>query len=133
MTVRARRLRKRPTDAEQRLWRALRRQQIGGMAFRRQHPVGSYVLDFYCPDIGLGIEVDGGQHNEDARAYDERRERWLASRGIAMIRFWNNEVLTNLDGVLTEIVRKIDERRVRHATPSLTLPLSGGGKSTGAR
>jgi very-short-patch-repair endonuclease len=103
------------------------------MAFRRQHPIGSYVLDFYCPALGLAIEVDGGQHGDDAaRARDERRTRWLSSKGITIVRFWNNDVFANFEGVLTEIVRAVEALRLQQATPSLTLPLSGGGKEAGA-
>jgi very-short-patch-repair endonuclease len=129
MTPRARRLRSDMTEAEKKLWYALRRDQLNGLSFRRQHPVGPYVLDFYCPALRLAVELDGGQHGEDdTRSRDERRARWLASRGIEIARFWNNDVLGNLEGVLGEIahIAKHTARRLR--TPSLTLPLSGGGK-----
>jgi very-short-patch-repair endonuclease len=96
--------------------------------------MGAYVLDFYCPTIGLAIELDGGQHSaEIVRPYDERRTRWLASNEIAVLRFWNNDVFSNFDGVLSEIARSVDELRLRRRTPSLTLPLSGGGKKSGDR
>jgi very-short-patch-repair endonuclease len=128
MTSRARRLRANLTDAEQKLWRALRRNQIGNFNFRRQHPLGPYTLDFYCPQLLLGIEVDGGQHNEKLRrTSDNRRTSWLESKGISVIRFWNNEVLQNLDGVLSEINRVVVPRS--EVTPSPTLPLSGGGRN----
>ena len=127
MTGRARGLRSSLTDAERKLWQALRRDQLGGLHFRRQHPVGLYTLDFYCPALRLGIEVDGGQHGEDMhRVKDARRTAWLTARQITVVRFWNNEVLSNIEGVLSEILRVAEEARQR-LTPSLTLPLSGGG------
>jgi very-short-patch-repair endonuclease len=138
MTKRAQRLRQNTTDAEQKLWRALRRNQIGELSFRRQHPIGAYVIDFYCPALRLAIEVDGGQHGGDAgHAYDDRRSRWLGSKGITVLRYWNNDVLSNLEGVLENIVHAIETLKSRRATPSrrasrADLPLSGGGEGTGA-
>ncbi len=130
MTRRARRLRVDMTDAEQKLWRALRRNQIGGLNFRRQHPVGPYTLDFYCPPLRLAIEVDGGQHGEDpAQRKDRHRSDWLASKGIVVIRFWNNDVLGNISGVVSEIRRVALKLSAQAATPSPTLPLSGGGSA----
>lgn len=127
MTQRARRLRAQLSDAEQKLWRALRREQINGLSFRRQHPVGAYALDFYCPALHLAIEVDGGQHAEATIVKkDRKRSEYLAEHGIHIVRFWNNDVLGNLNGVLEEIVRLAHERKM---TPSPTLPLSGGGRS----
>jgi very-short-patch-repair endonuclease len=119
------------TDAETKLWHALRRDQINGLNFRRQHPAGPYTLDFYCPRLRLGIELDGGQHAEDRRAADERRSRWLETKGIQIIRFWNNDVLANTRGVLEEIER-VAEKRAQMITPSLPLPLSGGGNGESA-
>ena len=128
MTERARRLRHNPTDVERKLWYRLRRDQLNGLNFRRQHPLGPYVLDFYCPAIGLAIELDGGQHTFDRqRHHDERRTRWLEANGIRLIRFWNNDVTGNLSGVLEEIARTASE-----LTPSPTLPLSGGGRRESA-
>jgi very-short-patch-repair endonuclease len=133
MVAKARRLRGAPSDAEQKLWRALRRDQIGGLSFRRQHAVGAYVLVFCCPGIRLAIEVDGGQHDFSAeRKRDRQRTKWLQEKGIHLIRFWNNDVLGNLDGFLSEIVRVSEGLCSRRATPSLTLPLSGGGNSSAA-
>ncbi len=129
MTKRARRLRANLTDAEKKLWHALRRDQINGLNFRRQHPVGPYTLDFYCPSIHLGIEIDGGQHAEEAALRkDAQRSSFLASKDIVVIRFWNNDVLGNLEGVLAEIVRVSIEQVAKPKTPSPTLPLSGGGR-----
>jgi very-short-patch-repair endonuclease len=99
---RARELRKTPTDAETRLWSRLRRRQLGGFRFRRQQPIGLYIVDFFCPEAKLVIEVDGGQHAENAA--DEARTRWIEKRGYRIIRFWNNDVLGNTDGVLLSIL-----------------------------
>ena len=131
VTARARKLRGDPTDAEQKLWWVLRRRQIKDRKFRRQHPIGPYVLDFYCSTVRLAIEVDGGQHNHEAeRARDERRTRWLSAQGVTVLRFWNSDVLENVEGVWSEIVRTIETQCSLRATPSLTLPLSGGGKES---
>jgi very-short-patch-repair endonuclease len=128
MTSCARRLRKNLTDAEKRLWRALRRDQLLGLNFRRQHPIGPYVLDFYCSALALAVEIDGGQHNyADKRLSDERRSRLLSNKGIRVVRFWNNEVLQNIEGVLSEIARFAEARHC-NGTPSPALPLSGGGR-----
>lgn len=132
MTARARNLRGNMTDAEGRLWRALRRDQLDGLHFRRQHPIGPFTLDFYCPSLRLAVELDGGQHAEQQKPADERRTRWLAGKGIAVIRYWNNDVLGNLPGVLDDLVAHL-ERRARDMTPSPALPLSGGGSSGTAR
>ena len=126
MTSRARRLRGNMSDAEYKLWQVLRRDQLRGLHFRRQHPIGPYTLDFYCPSIQLAVEVDGGQHAELKKVHDERRTRWLTGNGVMVVRYWNNDVLSNLEGVLTDLVRVI-ETRAQALTPSLTLPLSGGG------
>jgi very-short-patch-repair endonuclease len=128
MTARARRLREGVTDAEQKLWRALRRNQLNGLNFRRQHPIGPYTLDFDCSKIRLGIGIDGGQHNSDVEIRkDTERSKWLASKGVAIIRFWNNDTLGNTEGVLAEIARVAQERS-KTLTPSPALPLSGGGR-----
>ena len=99
----ARALRSRPTDVEQLLWQHLRLRQVDGHKFRRQRPVGKYIVDFVCLEKKLVIEVDGGQHN-DAKADDAMRDRWLRSQGYRVLRFWNHEVLTQIDGVM-EMVR----------------------------
>jgi very-short-patch-repair endonuclease len=127
MTKRARRLRGTMTDAETKLWQKLRRNGIDGFTFRRQHPLGASTLDFYCPSLRLAIEIDGGQHaTASVRRRDANRERWLEERGILTLRFWNNDVLADLDGVSSAISEAIAQRRGQ--TPSLTLPLSGGEK-----
>ncbi len=98
----ARRLRKNPTEAEKRLWDALRGRQIDRHRFRRQHPLGAYVVDFVCLAEKLVVEVDGGQHAENLHA-DAERTAWLQSRGYRVLRFWNNDVLENMEGVAEAI------------------------------
>jgi very-short-patch-repair endonuclease len=107
----ARALRSTMTDAEQLLWYCLRRKQLGGFRFRRQHPFEMFVLDFYCCETKLAIELDGGQHNEpEGIARDTVRTEFLAEHGIQVIRFWNNDVFTNLEGVLQQIYGVLEER-----------------------
>ena len=98
LRARARELRNNPTDAERALWQQLRRRQIGGYKFRRQHPLGNYIVDFFCVEKGLIIELDGGQHQERI-AYDNIRTEWLASQGFRVLRFWNNQVLEEIEAV----------------------------------
>jgi len=100
---RARRLRNDRTDAEAKLWRALRDRRLGGWKWRRQVPIEPYIVDFLCVEASLVVEVDGGQH-ADQIAYDERRTRYLEARGLRVIRFWNSAVLTNLDGACLTIL-----------------------------
>lgn len=97
-SIRARTLRRNPTEAERKLWSILRDRQLDGRRFRRQHPIGPYIVDFICLDEKLVIEVDGGQHATQ-RDEDSERTEWLADRGYQVIRFWNNEVLSNIEGV----------------------------------
>jgi very-short-patch-repair endonuclease len=101
----ARRLRVEMTDAERVLWRALRAHRLRGIGFRRQAPLGPYIADFVCHALKLVIEVDGGQHSGSAR--DARRDDWMAREGYKVLRFWNNDVLGNLEGVLDRIGREI--------------------------
>ena len=94
------------TDAEVALWAKLRRRQLYDHQFRRQKPIGKFIVDFYCPSASLVIEIDGGQHyTEDGQAYDAKRDAYLRSLGLEVKRFSNSEVLRNLDGVIEEIVR----------------------------
>ena len=107
-TALAHRLRSNPTDAEQLIWTRLRAKQLDGAKFRRQQPIGPYVVDFASFEHNLVVEIDGGQHNEDhQRGLDERRTLWLQGEGFTVMRFWNNEVLGNLDGVLDKIVEAL--------------------------
>jgi very-short-patch-repair endonuclease len=99
------------TDTEQLLWHCLRRKQLGGFRFRRQHPFERFVLDFYCCETKLAIELDGGQHNEpDTKKRDIERTNLLASHGIQVLRFWNNDVVINLEGVSQKIYDLLLER-----------------------
>ncbi|MEH6950970.1 endonuclease domain-containing protein [Nitrobacter sp. NHB1] len=97
----ARSLRSRMTDAERKLWFALKDRRFQGLKFRRQVPAGPYVADFLCYELRLVVEVDGGQHAESV--HDAERDRWFADNGFRTLRFWNNDVLSNLEGVLTAI------------------------------
>ena len=101
-TKRAKRLRRDSTNVERKLWRHLRDRGIGHAKFRRQHPIGRYVVDFACIEAGLVVELDGGQH-VDQQEYDADRTGYLESKGFQVIRFWNNEVLENIEGVLGAI------------------------------
>ncbi len=106
--TRARNLRKAMPEAEKRLWALLRRKQLDGFRFRRQHPVGPYVIDFFCFGSKLAVELDGWQHGEaEARAYDARRTRWLQAQGIEVIRFWNEDVFDAPDAVVYAIYRAL--------------------------
>jgi len=90
------------------LWSRIRRKQIGGYKFRRQYSIGSYVLDFYCPVLKLVIEIDGKSHNSsDIKSYDQERQKEIEGLGIAFLRFNNEEINNNLDGVLERIDEKI--------------------------
>ena len=103
MKERARRLRKRQTDAERRLWSRLRNHLLAGYKFRRQQVMGVYIVDFVCLEPKLIIELDGGQHATQIE-YDAKRSSYLNSLGFKMLRFWNNDVLRNTDSVL-EFIR----------------------------
>jgi very-short-patch-repair endonuclease len=105
-TLVARHLRREGTDVERILWHALR-ERVGPWKFRRQHPIGRRIADFACPARKLAIELDGSQHAERTDA-DDRRSAELASHGYRVIRFWNNEILDNLDGVLETVRRALE-------------------------
>ncbi len=116
-------LRNNISDAEQVLWHLLRGHQISGLKFRRQHPFGDDILDFVCLENRLVIEVDGGQHGKQA-AYDENRTQKLQAAGFRVLRFWNNEVLKEMESVSEKIWLVIQELQ-SHPPPN--LPLEGGG------
>ena len=98
-------MRRRPTEAEKKLWSRLRNRQLVGVKFRRQHLIGHFVIDFYCHEARLAIEVDGDNHAEEYQAaYDNLRTAELESHGVRVLRFWNNEVLNNIEGVLDAIL-----------------------------
>ena len=103
-------LRQDQTDAEAKLWTRLRCGKLEGLKFRRQFPVGQFIADFCCPQRRLIIELDGGQHAEQPSA-DEWRSRVLSERGYRVVRFWNNEVLTDMDSVLEQILGVLREGR----------------------
>ncbi len=102
------------TDAERRLWYWLRAHRFGGYKFKRQVPVGPYVVDFACLNSGIVVEVDGGQHASSAQ--DRERDAWLRNRGLVVLRYWNTEVLKSANAVLEDIMKALTEREA--------LPLS---------
>ncbi|MEP7011615.1 MAG: endonuclease domain-containing protein [Acidobacteriota bacterium] len=109
LTPVARRLRHSMTDAERHLWRHLRLLALG-VQFRRQVPIGNFIVDFACLRRRLVIEIDGGQHMESRK--DEARDAWLRERGYRVLRFWNHEVLGNVEGVVAAIVAKLEGNRL---------------------
>ena len=100
-------MRREPTEAEKRLWSALRDRRLSQYKFRRQHPVGRFIVDFVCLEEKLTIELDGGQHAAQAR-YDNKRTLSLEAAGYRVLRFWNNDVLANTEGVLTMIIQQLE-------------------------
>ncbi len=105
MLNRAKSLRSNMTEAEELLWQEIRAHRLGGLSFRRQVPKGHYIVDFYCAKHSLVVELDGFQHGEDAtQIYDDERTRWLQADGLRIVRFWNDEVLRNMDEVCYAIL-----------------------------
>ena len=119
LTEAARKLRKESTDAEQLLWKHLRTKQLHGLKFRRQEQIGRFIADFVCFERNLIIEADGGQHAVE-KEKDLERTVWLNSQGFTVLRFWNNEILSNPEGVLEVIFNT--------CTPPLPRPLPPGGE-----
>lgn len=105
---RSRRLRLEETDAERHLWARLRDRQIAGAKFRRQHPIGPFIADFCCPERGLVVELDGGQHASQQEA-DARRSEYLRGHGYRVLRFWDHEVLREPDAVLARIAEALED------------------------
>ena len=104
----ARNLRKNMTKQERILWKLLRKKSINNLKFRRQYPIGNYIVDFICNEKNLIIEIDGGQHNEDQNIiYDQVRTKYLESKGYKVIRFWNNDIDNNIEGVYQEILKHL--------------------------
>jgi very-short-patch-repair endonuclease len=104
----AKELRRNETEAEKALWKAVRSRRLDGLKIRRQHPVKQFILDFYCHEFLLGIEIDGSVHeNDEAKDYDLNRTAELENLGITLLRFKNEEVLTNLSKVITDIRNKV--------------------------
>lgn len=106
-------LRKAETDAERKLWQVLRNKQMSGLKFFRQYSIGKYILDFYCPQCRLAIEIDGSQHMENVD-YDNSRTDSLRKLNIFVLRFWNNEVLKNIEGVGEKIRLTIEDINNTH-------------------
>ncbi|MGH7405402.1 MAG: endonuclease domain-containing protein [Candidatus Methylomirabilales bacterium] len=105
---RARRLRRDQTEAEHRLWARLRARQLCGVKFRRQHPIGRFIADFCCLERGLVVELDGGQHAAQVEA-DQKRSEFLARCGYRVLRFWDNEVMEDMDAVLQQIAEALSD------------------------
>ncbi len=104
----ARMLRKNMTTQERILWQFLRKKSINGLKFRRQYPIGNYIVDFICNEKKLIIEVDGGQHNKDKNIiYDEERTKYLETKGYKVIRFWNYDIDNNIEGVYQKILKHL--------------------------
>ena len=130
-TITSRQLRVNASDAERKLWQALRRKQISGSRFRRQFPLGPYFADFVCLPARLVIEVDGGQHGEAGQiARDERRTIWLKRNGFRVLRFWADQVMTDLPSILNGIEIALCQplpRRDGHNMSIPSPPPAGGG------
>jgi len=121
LTEFARKLREDSTDAERLFWSRVRAHRLYGFKFKRQQPVGPYIVDFVCAERSLIVELDGGQHADSDT--DRTRDDWLANQGYRVLRFWNNDVLTNMDGVIETIMK--------YLTPSpQPSPIKGEGVRT---
>jgi very-short-patch-repair endonuclease len=122
--IRARQLRQKETWAEKLLWRWLRGRRFSGYKFRRQHPLGDYYLDFFCEEAELNIELDGGQHGfPDQQKHDAEREKYLKSRGIKTLRFWNAQLRRNAPAVCNTIFNEL-QARAPHPLPDYTKPMA---------
>ena len=105
---RRRELRRNQTDAKRALWAKVRNKQFFGIRFFRQYSIGPYIVDFYYPTVMLAVELDGGQHSKsDNREYDAARSKYLRTHGIDVIRFWDNEVLLDIQNVLSKLALKV--------------------------
>jgi len=123
-SARARALRKQPTWAEKLMWRWLRDRRFSGYKFRRQHPVGLYVLDFYCEEARLNVELDGSQHGfPDQRKHDLAREKCLQSLSIKTLRFWNSRLRREAESIRETIFREL-QARAPHPLPAYTRPIA---------
>jgi len=130
-TASARKLRSRMTDAERKLWFSLRDRRFADFKFRRQVSLGPYIADFLCFTSRLVVEVDGGQHADSTQ--DAARDRWFAENDVRVLRFWNNDVLGNLEGVLTRLTDNLKD--TPHPTPRSrsASPSPARGEANGAR
>ena len=128
-TEKAQAMRKEPTEAEKTLWYKLGKEQLGGYKFRRQQPIGNYIVDFYNAEERLVIELDGGQHADNPK--DKERTAWLEAQGVKILRFWNNEVSENLDGVLQTILDTLEQTSHAVSAPEgleTAAPPQGGSR-----
>lgn len=126
-TAKRKQLRNNATDTEQKLWQYLKGKQIAGVKFRRQYSIDSYVIDFYAPSIKLAVEIDGPTHfTKDGIEYDKRRTKFIERFGITILRFTNEDVYRNIEGVLRKIEHTINELKPP-PTPSLVRRGPGGG------
>jgi len=120
--IHAKALRAEQTPAELYLWYHLRAHRFMGLKFKRQKPMGPYIVDFICLERGMIIEVDGGQHGDHV-AYDHRRDQWLASQGLTVLRFWNHDVLNRMEMVLERIRQAVEKPSSPVQPPSPPAPL----------
>jgi adenine-specific DNA-methyltransferase len=121
-TTKARELRKNLTEAESALWKHIRYRRLKRHKFRRQAPIGQYIVDFACFEKGLIIEIDGGQHSDQV-AYDSERTQWLGSQGFRVLRFWNDQVLREIEAVKAVVLEALEDQL---DTPHPNLPPQGG-------
>ena len=124
ITQSARNLRRHMSGAEQRLWYLLRRRQLDGFRFRRQQPIGPFIVDFVCLKERLVVELDGGSHTE-TQGYDEVRTTWLEAKDYRVLRFWNNDVMGNQESVIDRILEALLQRS-RSPLPSPPPEVGGG-------
>ena len=110
LTILAKQLRQNQTPQEQKLWNIIRNHKFNNLKFKRQQPIGKYIVDCLCKDIKLIIEIDGGQHNTPENILtDAQRTQFLQSKGYKVIRFWNNEIDNNIEGVYLELENQYQE------------------------
>jgi very-short-patch-repair endonuclease len=124
----ARRLRRNQTDAKRILWFRLRDRRLDGWKFRRQFPIDRFVVDFFCADAHLIVELDGGQHAVQAAA-DAQRTKILEAMGYLVLRYWNNDVMQNIDGVVEDITTTLERHRSEPPHPTLSPTGRGIGRS----
>jgi very-short-patch-repair endonuclease len=115
----ARRLRREQTEWEHSLWERLRRRQLDGFKFRRQHPIGPFFADFFCPEARLIVEIDGSQH-ADELARDKNRTEFLRNAGYDVLRFWNHEISSEIDSVVQRIADALEQSRTAPTVKSVT-------------
>ncbi len=118
-------LRNGATEAERAMWYRLRAKRFMGLKFKRQKPMGHYIVDFVCMELGLIVELDGGQHAEQV-AYDRRRDAWLERQGFTVLRFWNNQALGEMEAVLEFLRLWVEEQK--RPSPPAPLPQAGEGR-----